>query len=918
MQVGPSRKRLTRILLWAAPLTWLGCGGGGGTDIVLPSLTITTSTGGVELDSDGYGVAVDGSSPQAIGPDATVTVDQLPDGQHTVELSGVAANCSAANNPRTVTVSSGGTATAAFAITCGPSSAGSVAVTTTTSGAGSDPDGFALTVDGVDRGAIGVNATITLASLTQGGHLVGLTGLAANCVVAGDNPRSVTVTSDQATPVGFTINCEAPPPGSGSVQITTTTTGSSLDLDPDGYTVSLDGGNPQGIGTTGILTIANVPAGSRSVQLSGEAPNCTVSGSKTRAVIISSGQTATVQFTITCAPTTGGLTLTTSGLPAGTAAAITVGGPNGFSRVVTETETLTGLLPGSYSVSAATVVSAGTSYSATVDRPSVSISAGVTASVTITYRAAVSLNLSIAGMYLTQSTQTLDGTVPLVANRPGFLRVFAVASGVNTARPSVRVRFFVNGTLTRTQTISPTAQSTPTQVQEGTLGSSWNLPVDASLIQLGLSIVADVDPDSKISETNEADNTFPASGTPQAITVQSVSLARIRFVPVLQTTNGLEGTVGNAAVLLDMARRIYPLQTVQSDVHAVFSVSGPLQPTDANGQWSQALTDLEGQRVTESSDWTYFGMVRLDYVSGQNGTAFVGNTTPQSTRAALGSDQSATVAEVVAHELGHTWGQGHAPCGVLNPATVDPNYPYLAGQIGVYGLDVSRVVLKPREFHDIMSYCSDRWISDYTYQRVLAFRAVQPPAAFAPALAQSQPSLLVWGHIVNGQPVLEPSFRIVARPSVPTATGPYSVQGLATDGTSLFKLSFDVAEVADDPGGSRPFAFAVPLDQARAARLGSLRVVAPGGVSSAASLSVAQLRNAATPDSVVARREAGGVMLEWNAAAYPMIMVRDPDTGEVLSFARGGKARVWTTKRSLDLVASDGVQSKAKRVTVTR
>jgi hypothetical protein len=38
----------------------------------------------------------------------------------------------------------------------------------------------------------------------------------------------------------------------------------------------------------------------------------------------------------------------------------------------------------------------------------------------------------------------------------------------------------------------------------------------------------------------------------------------------------------------------------------------------------------------------------------------------------------------------------------------------------------------------------------------------------------------------------------------------------------------------------------------------------------------------------------------------------------VLSFARGGKARVWTTKRSLDLVASDGVQSKAKRVTVTR
>ena len=77
MHVGPSRKSLTRILLWAAPLTWLGCGGGGSTDIALPSLTITTSTDGVELDADGYSVAVDGGSPQAIGLDATVTVDPL-------------------------------------------------------------------------------------------------------------------------------------------------------------------------------------------------------------------------------------------------------------------------------------------------------------------------------------------------------------------------------------------------------------------------------------------------------------------------------------------------------------------------------------------------------------------------------------------------------------------------------------------------------------------------------------------------------------------------------------------------------------------------------------------------------------------------------------------------------------------------
>ena len=45
-----------------------------------------------------------------------------------------------------------------------------------------------------------------------------------------------------------------------------------------------------------------------------------------------------------------------------------------------------------------------------------------------------------------------------------------------------------------------------------------------------------------------------------------------------------------------------------------------------------------------------------------------------------------------------------------------------------------------------------------------------------------------------------------------------------------------------------------------------------------------------------------------------MIMVRDPDTGEVLSFARGGRAEVRTGKRNLDLLVSDGVRSRPAKV----
>jgi hypothetical protein len=46
-----------------------------------------------------------------------------------------------------------------------------------------------------------------------------------------------------------------------------------------------------------------------------------------------------------------------------------------------------------------------------------------------------------------------------------------------------------------------------------------------------------------------------------------------------------------------------------------------------------------------------------------------------------------------------------------------------------------------------------------------------------------------------------------------------------------------------------------------------------------------------------------------------MVMVRDAKTGEVLSFARGGSVDV-VTRNQVDLVFSDGVQSRVKRVAV--
>jgi hypothetical protein len=83
---------------------------------------VNTATAGEDLDPNGYTVTVDGSSSQSIGINDQVSFSGLAAGDHQVELSGVASNCTVNGaNPRTVTVNAGGTAQTTFGVTCGGS-----------------------------------------------------------------------------------------------------------------------------------------------------------------------------------------------------------------------------------------------------------------------------------------------------------------------------------------------------------------------------------------------------------------------------------------------------------------------------------------------------------------------------------------------------------------------------------------------------------------------------------------------------------------------------------------------------------------------------------------------------------------------------------------------------------------------------
>jgi hypothetical protein len=907
-----SRALVFAVLVPAA--IWLGCGGG--ADVVvgpeLGTLEITTATSGPEQDPDGYAASVDGGTAEGIGINATARRTGLPVGNHTVVLSGLASNCTVAGGTSlTVSITADTVVTAAFAVECAPTT-GSIQVTLASTGQPADPDGYELLLDGADAQAVAVSATVTLPGIAPGPHTLGLGGVAQNCQVEGDDPQGLTVVAGQTATAAITVTCAAAPPATGTLHVTTTTSGASQDA--DGYGVRVDDSTPQPIGLNATLSIANLPAGSHSVRLTGVAANCNAGGNNPRNVAVPDGGEVAAAFTVTCSATSGSLTITILGLPSGTDAAVTVTGPGAYTQPVTETRTLAGLAPGDYLATAADVANGATTYTPSPKSRTATVAAGDTASVTVTYAAvAPSLNLRIAGWQLTQSTQTANGTIPLVEGRDAFLRVFAVASQANSAAPKVRVRVYRDGALTSTLIIPAPGSSTPTSKDESTLDKSWNVTLPGSLIQGGLGILADVDPDDAISEKNETDNTSPESGTPQTVTAATAPILKLTLVPVKQVANGLQGDVseGNTPLFLDLTRRMHPLSDIDAHVHAVFTTDSgtpALESSNANGAWGTVLGEIDALRIVEGTDRSYFGVVKLGYSQGVAGIGFI------AVPSAIGYDDPRDGGRVMAHELGHTWGRFHSPCG--QPAGIDPDYPYPGGNIGVFGVDVANAVLKDPSLPDIMGYCSNPWISDYTYRAIEAFRAAQQ--AEAAKSAGAEPCLLVWGRIVDGRPLLEPAFEVVTRPRMPTRSGLYSVEATASDGARIFGFSFDAAAVPDDPRGGRNFAFAVPLDHARAARLQSLRLAGPGGGTVEESRAVAAFAAPAATDSVVARRTGAGVQLHWDAGAHPMIVVRDPRTGEVLSFARGGQAEVATGNGELDLLLSDRVRSRGVRVVVAR
>jgi hypothetical protein len=260
------------------------------------AFTAAVTTTGSDNDPDGYSVWVDNSQSQSVGANGLAAFTGLAEGAHEVGLLGVATNCTVQDyNPRAVLVTAGVAGATRFDVGC--DSKGSLFVSTSTTGVDLDADGYTVTVDGSSSQPVATNGNVTFTGVATGSHAVALSGVAGNCSVSGASSGTVTVSAGGSAPLSFSLNCTPTGDGTGTLTVTTSTTGANVD--PDGYTLTLDGSLSQAIASNGSVTVT-VPAGDHPVALSDVAANCTVSEANPRTVTVPAAGAATTTFAVTC------------------------------------------------------------------------------------------------------------------------------------------------------------------------------------------------------------------------------------------------------------------------------------------------------------------------------------------------------------------------------------------------------------------------------------------------------------------------------------------------------------------------------------------------------------------------------------------------------------------------------------------
>ena len=441
--------------------------------------------------------------------------------------------------------------------------------------------------------------------------------------------------------------------------------------------------------------------------------------------------------------------------------------------------------------------------------------------------------------YLTQAVQSREFPVPLVAGEKALLRVFPTANqATSQGIPLVRARFFVNGRETHMQDIPGTSTPIPTEVDESSLAKSANAEIPAGVIRPGLEMVIEVDPEGALDPALGVAKRIPETGR-LAVGVRSVPLFDLTLIPFVWTQTNDRSVVELIEAIatdpenhemLEETRTLLPVGDLDVKAHE------PVISSSNNGYGLRA--NAQAIRAMEGGTGHYMGMIP-EPVTGAAGAAFI------ATRVSFSIPSPTTIG----HEFGHNMSLFHAPCG--GAGSPDPSYPHPDGSTGAWGYDFrdGGSLVHPSTGRDLMSYCSPRWISDYSFTNALRYRLFDEGPPAAAAVAATTRSLLLWGGVgADSVPFLEPAFLVDAPAALPDSAGEHTITGRTNGGSELFSLNFTMPETADGDGSSS-FALVLPVRPGWEGNLASITLTGPGGsvtLDGESNLPMAILRNPRT------------------------------------------------------------------------
>ncbi|MSP61604.1 MAG: hypothetical protein EXR72_14950, partial [Myxococcales bacterium] len=320
-----------------------------------------------------------------------------------------------------------------------------------------------------------------------------------------------------------------------------------------------------------------------------------------------------------------------------------------------------------------------------------------------------------------------NSSVPLVAGRDALVRVFFTAeAGYDGADVLARL------TVDDGEPIEVTQKLTGGSSRPEVLTSTINFRIDGARIGNELKFSIGLLQKQREGAPTSAQAVFPAEGKTFIPVLAKANVLRIVLAPFAYQADGSNRLPDLSAAQVEKFRQrflqLYPVSDVKVRVRAPHPWKSAIR-ADGTG-WEQVGYTLSSFRATdgETEDAYYYAIFNpassmqsycskgclLGVTLLNDRPALEGN--PQ-LRLALGVGYGEVAADTAAHEIGHSHGREHAPCGSgIDPRSLDGDYPYSGGKIGTWGWDiVSGALVAPTKYSDIMGYCNSQWISDYNF-----------------------------------------------------------------------------------------------------------------------------------------------------------------------------------------------------------